>query len=149
MAPIMGLLKRVGYTLAGFALCLGSTLAMAEVVVVVAAANPLQALTRNQVADIFLGKTNRFPNGKPAIALDQMEGSAPRDEFYTAFTGKSAAQLKAHWSKIIFTGRGQPPEALSNSTEVKKRIAGNPDSIGYIEAGEVDAGVRALATDPP
>ncbi|NWD67128.1 phosphate ABC transporter substrate-binding protein [Pseudomonas gingeri] len=145
----MGFLKRAGCTVAGFALCMGSTLAMAEVVVVVAATSPVQALTRNQVADIFLGKTNRFPSGKQAIPIDQTEGSAPRDEFYTTFTGKSAAQLKAHWSKIIFTGRGQPPEALSNSAEVKKRIAGNPDSIGYIEAREVDASVRALPPDPP
>jgi ABC-type phosphate transport system substrate-binding protein len=148
MAPIMGFLKRAGCTVAGFALCLGSTLAMAEVVVVVAAASPVQALTRNQVADIFLGKSNRFPSGKQAIPIDQTEGSATRDEFYTVFTGKSAAQLKAHWSKIIFTGRGQPPEAVANGAEVKKRIAGNPDSIGYIEAREVDASVRALPVDP-
>lgn len=148
MAPIMGFLKRAGCTVAGFALCLGSTLAMAEVVVVVAAASPVQALTRNQVADIFLGKTNRFPSGKQVIPIDQTEGSATRDEFYTTFTGKSAAQLKAHWSKIIFTGRGQPPEAVANSAEVKKRIAGSPDSIGYIEAREVDASVRALPPDP-
>ncbi|WP_248802796.1 phosphate ABC transporter substrate-binding protein [Pseudomonas sp. MWU13-2100] len=144
----MGFLKRAGCTVAGGVLCLCSTLAMAEVVVVVSAAGPVQALTRNQVADIFLGKSNRFPSGKPAIPIDQAEGSAVRDEFYSTFTGKSAAQLKAHWSKIIFTGRGQPPEALSNSAEVKKRIAGNPDSIGYIEAGEVDASVRVLPPAP-
>ncbi|WP_235195267.1 phosphate ABC transporter substrate-binding protein [Pseudomonas brassicacearum] len=121
---------------------------MADVVVVVATASPLKALERNQVADIFLGKTSRFPSGAQAIPIDQTEDSATRNEFYSTFTGKSASQLKAHWSKIIFTGRGQPPLAVSSGAEVKKRIAENPDTIGYIDAREVDSSVRALSIDP-
>ncbi|MNP49690.1 hypothetical protein D3C76_1438950 [compost metagenome] len=64
------------------------------------------------------------------------------------FTSKSASQLKAHWSKIIFTGRGQPPQAVSSSAEVKKRVAENPGTIGYIDAREVDGSVRALPLGP-
>ncbi|WP_259696146.1 phosphate ABC transporter substrate-binding protein [Pseudomonas brassicacearum] len=121
---------------------------MADVVVVVATASPLKTLARNQVADIFLGKTSRFPSGAQAIPIDQTEDSPIRDEFYSTFTGKSASQLKAHWSKIIFTGRGQPPQAVSSSAELKKRIAENSDTIGYIDAREVDNSVRALPIDP-
>lgn len=137
-------LKRIAHALLGTVLCAGSSFVMAEVVVVVAAASPLETLTRNQVADIFLGKTNRLPGGGQAVVIDQPEGSAIRDEFYSTYTGKSAAQIKAHWSKIIFTGRGQPPQVVSNGAELKKRIADNPDTIGYIDAREVDASVKAL-----
>ena len=144
----MRLLKRIGYAVLGTALYAGSSPVMADVVVVVATASPLKALARNQVADIFLGKTSRFPSGAQATPIDQTEDSAIRDEFYSTFTGKSASQLKAHWSKIIFTGRGQPPQAVSSSAEVKKRIAENPDAIGYIDAREVDSSVRALPIDP-
>ena len=144
----MRLLKRIGYAVLGTALYAGSSPVMADVVVVVATASPLKALARNQVADIFLGKTSRFPSGAQATPIDQTEDSAIRDEFYSTFTGKSASQLKAHWSKIIFTGRGQPPQAVSSSAEVKKRIAENPDTIGYIDAREVDSSVRALPIDP-
>ncbi|MDR6957792.1 ABC-type phosphate transport system substrate-binding protein [Pseudomonas brassicacearum] len=144
----MRFLKRIGYAVLGTALYAGSSPVMADVVVVVATASPLKTLARNQVADIFLGKTSRFPSGAQAIPIDQTEDSAARDEFYSTFTGKSASQLKAHWSKIIFTGRGQPPQAVSSSAEVKKRIAENPDAIGYIDAREVDSSVRALPIDP-
>ncbi|MCJ8207907.1 phosphate ABC transporter substrate-binding protein [Pseudomonas sp. RGM2987] len=137
-------LKRIAHALLGTVLYAGSSFVTADVVVVVAAASPLQTLTRNQAADIFLGKTNRLPGGGQAVVIDQPEGSATRDEFYSTYTGKSAAQIKAHWSKIIFTGRGQPPQVVSNSAEVKKRIAENPDTIGYIDAREVDGSVKAL-----
>ncbi|NUT68360.1 phosphate ABC transporter substrate-binding protein [Pseudomonas corrugata] len=121
---------------------------MADVVVVVSTASPVKALASSQVANIFLGKASRFPEGEQAMPVDQPEGAAVRDEFYTKYTGKSAAQLKTHWSKIIFTGRGQPPETLSNSAEVKKHVAGNPGAIGYIDAREVDDSVRVVLSDP-
>src|SRR6202167_1400973 len=87
----------------------------ADVVAVVSSKNPLASLSKSQVADIFLGKTVRFPDGTLAVPIDQEEGSAARNEFYATFTGKSPAQLKSHWTKIIFTGRGQPPMAASSS----------------------------------
>lgn len=143
----MRFVKHGGFAVVGFALCVCSATVTAEVVVVVATASPVQRLTNNQVADIFLGKTSRFPGGGLAVPIDQTEDSATRDEFYATFTGKSAAQVKAHWSKIIFTGRGQPPLAVSSGAEVKKRIAEHTDAIGYIEARDVDGSVRALPPD--
>lgn len=144
----MWFVRLIGFTVAGLAMCAASAAVKADVVVIVATSSPVKALARNQVADIFLGKTSRFPGGGQAIPIDLTEDSATRDEFYTTFTGKSASQLKAHWSKIIFTGRGQPPQAVSSSAEVKKRVAENPDTIGYIDAREVDGSVRALPLDP-
>jgi ABC-type phosphate transport system substrate-binding protein len=96
------------------------------------------------VIDIFLGKTTRFPDGAAAVPIDQMEGSPARDEFYAKFANKSAAQLKAHWTKIIFTGRGQPPKSVANNVEVLKLIAANPQAISYIERSAVDSTVKVL-----
>jgi ABC-type phosphate transport system substrate-binding protein len=67
-----------------------------------------------------------------------------RDRFYAQYTGKSPAQVKAHWSKIIFTGRGQPPVQAANNAEVKKMIAQNPSAIGYIDQSLVDESVRVI-----
>jgi hypothetical protein len=100
-------------------------------------------LTRTQIEEIFLGKVGRFPDGSIAVPLDLIEGSSGRDVFY-AKLGKSPSQLKAYWSKIIFTGRGQPPRTVANGTEMKKRVAENPDAIGYIDAKLVDDTVRVL-----
>jgi ABC-type phosphate transport system substrate-binding protein len=146
MGQLMHLVNRIGLTVIGLALSLGTGAVAADVVAVVSSKSPITTLSKNQVADIFLGKTARFPDGSQALPIDQAEGAHARDEFYAKFTGKSAAQLKAHWSKIIFTGRGQPPREVANSIETKKMLAQNPNAIGYIEPSMVDSSVRIVPT---
>jgi len=116
-----------------------------DVVAVVSAKSPVTSLTQSQVADIFLGKASRFPDGTQAIPIDQPEDTPVRDRFYTQVAGKSPAQVKAYWSKIIFTGRGQPPVQAANGVEVKKMIAQNPAAIGYIDSTLVDESVRVVS----
>lgn len=141
----MKLLDRIACcALAGFALSLAVGPATADVVAVVSAASTVTALRKDQVADIFLGKVSRFPNGTPAVAIDHAEGSPVRDEFYVTYAGKSPAQIKSHWAKIIFTGRGQPPKAVSNDSEILKLTAANPQAISYLERSAVDGSVKVL-----
>lgn len=123
-----------------------ATTASAEVVVIVSKKNPETALRVEQAADIFLGKTGKFPGGAEAVPIDQALGSASRDEFYSKVTGKSPSLMKAHWSKLIFTGRGQPPREVAGSTEIKKRVAENPHFIGYIDKSAVDPSVKVVLT---
>jgi ABC-type phosphate transport system substrate-binding protein len=141
----MALVNRIGWTVFGLALSLAiSAQAGADVVAVVSSKNPITALSKSQVTDIFLGKTVRFPDGTQAVPIDQEEGSPARDVFYATFAGKSPAQIKSYWTKVIFTGRGQPPKAVSNSVEVIKLIAANPQAISYIERSAVDSTVKVL-----
>jgi ABC-type phosphate transport system substrate-binding protein len=137
-------MKHTGLTVIGLALSLATGAVQADVVAVVSSKSAVTTLSKNQVADIFLGKAARFPNGSPAVPIDQAEASIVREAFYTKFTGKSAAQMKAHWSKIIFTGRGKPPRVVSNSLEARTLIAANPQAIGYIERDSVDGSVKVL-----
>src|SRR5215831_9496438 len=112
----------IGWTLA----CLVGLASAArgdDVVAVVSAKRPATELSADQVADIFLGKTSRFPDGSIATPIDQSEDSPAREKFYAHFTGKSPAQVKAYWAKIIFTGRGQPPRQVPGSAEAKRVIA--------------------------
>jgi ABC-type phosphate transport system substrate-binding protein len=117
----------------------------ADVVAVVSKTSTITSLSNAQLTDIFLGKVSRFPNGALAVPIDQVEGSPARDEFYAIFASKSPAQVKSLWAKIIFTGRGQPPKTVSNSSAVRKLLAANPQAIGYIERSSVDNSVKILA----
>ena len=128
----------------GLLVLCGSALAKAEVVAVVAASSPIPALTQDQVAEIFLGKSTRLPGGTVAVPLDLPEGSPARDEFYLRVAGKSPAQLKAFWAKLIFTGRGRPPKSVADPDEVLKHVRQNPAVIGYVDRAYVDATVRVL-----
>ena len=145
MAYVKSLVRCVFFGLALSAVP-GATL-RADVVVVISSKNPIVTLSKSQVADIFLGKTVRFPDGALAMPIDQQEGSPVRNEFYATFTGKSPAQLKSHWTKIIFTGRGKPPMAATGGADVKQLISVNPQAISYIERSAVDSTVKVLT--PP
>jgi ABC-type phosphate transport system substrate-binding protein len=118
--------------------------AAAELVVVVSANSPITQLSDNEIADVFLGKLTRLPGGTSLQPLDQAEGSAAREAFYSKFTGKSPAQVKAFWSKLIFTGRGRPPRSLANDAEVIRALRDNPGAIGYVERASIDAATRVL-----
>lgn len=115
-----------------------ASLPAAADVVVVAGAASSASLTKEQVADVFLGKT---PGLTP---VDQAESNPLREEFYTKVVGKSAAQAKSYWSKLAFTGKGTPPKEMASSAEVKKALAANPALVGYIEKSAVDASVKTL-----
>jgi ABC-type phosphate transport system substrate-binding protein len=115
-----------------------------DVVAVVSAKSRVTTLNADQVADIFLGKTSHFPDGTQATPIDQSEDSPAREKFYAQFTGKSPAQVRAYWAKIIFTGRGQPPRQVGNSVEAKRLVVQNPNAIAYIDTAMVDDSVRVV-----
>jgi ABC-type phosphate transport system substrate-binding protein len=123
---------------------LSASATMADTVAVVSSKSAITTLSKAQLTDIFLGKTNRFPNGTPAVPIDQAEGSSARDEFYEKIAEKSAAQVKAHWSKIIFTGRGQPPKTVPDSIALRKLVCDNPAAIGYLDAKLVDDTLKVV-----
>lgn len=115
-----------------------------ELVVIVSARNPVASLRADQVADIFLGQIASFPDGREAVALDQRLGAPEREAFYARVAAKNPALLKAHWSKMIFTGRGQPPQEVAGSAAVRRLVADNPGLIGYIDKAALDASVKPV-----
>jgi ABC-type phosphate transport system substrate-binding protein len=136
-------LRRLGAAVLLGALA-GAPAGAADLVVIVSARNPVAALRADQVAAIFLGQSARFPDGAEAVPYDMRLGTTLRDEFYARVTNKTPALLKAHWSKMVFTGRGQPPAELSDSVAVRRRVAEDADAIGYIERSALDASVHAV-----
>jgi ABC-type phosphate transport system substrate-binding protein len=124
-------------------LYVGSSPVLAETVVVVSAKSSATALTMDQVSDIFLGKSAVLPGGGQAVPVDQADG-ALREDFYHKATGKTGAQVKAFWSKQIFTGKGQPPKEVGDSAAVKALVANNPNLIGYIDKSALDGSVKSV-----
>jgi hypothetical protein len=61
-----------------------------------------------------------------------------------AESGQDLAQVKATWSRLVFTGKASPPKELPDAAAVKKAVAADPKAIGYIEKSEVDSTVKVL-----
>lgn len=124
------------HTLVSATLGLGSMHTLAQVAVVMApGAAPL---TKEQVANLYLGRNADL---KP---VDLPESSATRNIFYQKATDREAAQVKAVWARLVFSGKGQPPKELPDAAAVKKAVAADPKAIGYIEKSAVDASVKVV-----
>ncbi len=120
----------------------------ADVAVVVHPTYNITAASADDLSKLFLGKIDVLPGGERLIPLDQAEGSVSRNAFYLKVANKNAAQLNAYWSRLIFTGQGQPPKAVENDAVVMDLVAKNPSMIGYVNSSQVNATVKVVATFP-
>ena len=128
------------------ALMLGATCSAtaAELVVIVSAKRPAVALNPNQVSEIFLAQSERFPNGDNVTPLDLSIDSPLRDQFYTRVSAKTPALVRAYWTKMVFTGRGLPPREIASSVAMRRLVAANPTLIGYIDSAALDDSVQVV-----
>jgi ABC-type phosphate transport system substrate-binding protein len=116
--------------------------ASAETVVIVNKANPATRMFSEQASQFFLGKSAMF------TPVDQPESSPIRADFYHKVADKDPAQVKAIWSKLVFTGKATPPKEYASNAEVKKAVAADPKAIGYIDKSAVDDSVKVILTLP-
>lgn len=126
-----------------FAMAVG--IAHADVAVVVSKSSSVSSLSASQVSDIYLGK-NLSMGGGTAVPVDLQEGSSAREQFYSKATGKTGAQVKAYWAKMVFTGTGTPPKDVPAAGDVKKFVNKTPNGIGYIDSSDVDDSVKVVHT---
>ncbi|MBA5604262.1 hypothetical protein H3H36_02660 [Duganella sp. FT3S] len=114
----------------------------AETVVIVSKQNPATRMFSEQASQFFLGKSAMF------TPIDQAEGSAIRADFYRKVADKDPAQVKAIWSKLVFTGKATPPKEYASNAEIKKAVAADPKAIAYIDKAAVDDTVKVILTLP-
>ena len=109
-------------------------------------ANNISGIDVEMVKRIYLGKSKAFPDGSRAIPLTFETGNGLRDIFNKDVLGKSESQYSAFWSKLVFTGRGTPPEMISNEDEMLTLVATNPNTIGFIDESKVGGSVKIVGT---
>jgi ABC-type phosphate transport system substrate-binding protein len=112
--------------------------AMAGDIVVIMSPNAAP-LTKEQVANVFLGRALDY---KPV----DLPESGTRTDFYKKATDRDASQVKAAWARLMFTGHGQPPKVMADAAAVKKAVAADPKSVGYIDKADVDSTVKVVFT---
>ncbi|MFY8273194.1 phosphate ABC transporter substrate-binding protein [Pseudoalteromonas sp. SSDWG2] len=118
--------------------------ASAGIAVIVHPSNA-SSIDAQTVERIFIGKEKSFSNGNKVIAISQASG-ATADNFNQKALNKSSGQLKAYWSKLVFTGKGTPPKEVDGDAEVIKLVSSNPDTIGFVDEANVTDAVKVVVT---
>lgn len=127
-------------------LCM-SGIAAADIAVIVNPSAGVDAASKEEIARLFLSKSTNI-KGVSLTPIDQAEGTATRDAFYQKVGDKTASQLNAYWSRLIFTGKGQPPETVADDAEAIQTVSEDPGSIGYVDAAAVNSSVKVIFTAP-
>ncbi len=131
----------IGTILLATGLCMASLPVIAgEIVVIVNPKNPATRMFSEQAGQFFLGKSSLF------TPIEHTDGSAIRNDFNQKVLGKDSSQVKAIWTKLVFTGKGTAPKEYGSSAEVKKAVAADVSAIGYIEKSAADDTVKVILT---
>ena len=124
----------------------GSTAFAGNVVVIVNSASSITNVTASDIAKVFMGKSSSL-DGEKVKAVDLNEESEVRSSFSEKILGRSVAKIVKLWKKKIFSGKGTPPQTMSNDNEVLAYVADNPNGIGYIDASKVTDKVKVISVD--
>lgn len=127
--------------LAGF-ITLHSAAAFAEIAVVVGSGSSISATDANEIQRLYLGKSKTL-GGVDATPLNQSKGDT-LDAFNKAALNKSSSQIKAYWSKLVFTGKGTPPKEVGSDADVIAAVSSDTSAVGYIDASAVTGDVKVL-----
>ncbi|EGL55464.1 MAG TPA: hypothetical protein EYM37_10410 [Methylophaga aminisulfidivorans] len=127
-------------------LCLSlvpSLAASGEIAVVANKNNPLAALSKQQIVDIFMGRTKFYSTGQRIVLLDQEIASPARRDFYQNLVNKTLNEINSYRARLLFSGRFALPKEVSDD-EMIKWLEKDSNAIGYIEADKVNDSLKVL-----
>lgn len=116
-------------------------------VVVVSKKSEIDTLNNKSIANIFLTRTNRFPNGRKAIPIE-LRGGGLRNVFYQEISGKSPTELTAYWTTLIFSGKGRPPKGYEDIKALIERLEKSPSAISYLPLAQVTNELKVVYQFP-
>ncbi|MEW8535839.1 MAG: hypothetical protein AB2569_09240 [Candidatus Thiodiazotropha endolucinida] len=119
----------------------------AEIAVVVPADSPIDSLSKQEVSNLFLSKTNRLADGKKAILIEVRDNRL-RDTFYRLISNKTPTQLKFYWTTLIFTGKGKPPRSFPGKQEMIEYMKRHATTISYLESSEITPEMKIVLRFP-
>lgn len=113
--------------------------AKADVVIVVHPSMN-ETISMDDISRVFTGRSSILE------PINLIDSNPLRSTFDEKALGRSSSQVKAHWSKLVFTGKGTPPKELASDSDVLAFVAENEFAIGYLHSAKVDDSVKVIHT---
>jgi len=138
-------IKNSGFLLFGLCSMMFFQTSFADVAVIVNPKSSLSSVNQTEVVNLFLSKSKTI-QGERLEPIDQSKGESTRAQFYEKVLSKDESQMRAYWSRLIFSGKGLPPVEIGNDKMMLDKVASDVNAIGYVESSKVNASVKVLAT---
>jgi len=116
-----------------------------DFLLIVNPASSLRGAPRELVADAFLKKRTRWPDGEAIRPVDLRSDNGVRWRFSELVLKRSVGAVRSYWQQRIFSGRDVPPPEVDSDAGVIAFVAKFPGAVGYVSASAKLAGVAELA----
>ena len=107
----------------------------ANINVVISKNSKLSNVTKNELANVYLKKTDKI-QGQKVIVINNKDDY---NEFNKKILNKTPSQMHAYWMKQVFLGRKIPPKNIEKK-DIHIEINKNHNSITYT-SDKIDAKV--------
>ena len=107
----------------------------ANISVIISKNNKISSVTKNELANIYLKKTDTI-QGQKVVVINNKDDY---DEFNKKVLNKTPSQMHAYWMKQVFLGRKVPPKNIDKK-DIQSEINKVDNSITYT-SDKIDAKV--------
>ncbi|MBX3744291.1 MAG: hypothetical protein KF833_03200 [Verrucomicrobiae bacterium] len=91
--------------------------------------------------DMFTGKKLYWDGGQ-AVTLVLLADRA--DDAIKELSGMNGAQLRTHWQRLAFSGRGQAPKRADSPAALVTTVAATAGAVGIVPADTDLTGVKKI-----
>ena len=129
-------------------LCLPTPGLAQDFKVVVNDSNPIASIQVEELSRIFLKQTAAWPGGLRAHPIDQTSKSECRQRFSLAVHKRDVNAIRAHWQRMVFSGRAVQPVEKETDAEVLDAVRSNAGAVGYVSSStSVGEGVKTIEVE--
>jgi ABC-type phosphate transport system substrate-binding protein len=94
---------------------------------------PENTLSQQEIQEIFLGKRVQWSDNSK-IRFVTVGDAEVHSMFLKQYVKLSEADWKIYWKRMVFTGRGMPPETIATEAEIIEFVAKTKGAVGYISS---------------
>lgn len=129
------------------AIMLALQMALADVVFIVNADNPIDKLTAAELRDFYFKRKRRWGNGESVRFMDRSTGPL-RDDFLKIYIRKTNSDVELYWiGQKLYSGDSAPLKERSDSTTMNF-VGSLKGAIGYVsDTAVLKKNVKVLKID--
>src|SRR5260221_2667872 len=92
-----------------------------------------RTVARETLSQVYLGKADRWGDGKPITAVDLSTTSPVRAAFSQTVLGMSVVSVRMYWTRTMVSDHF-PPMVRSSDEDVIAFVASRTGAVGYVSA---------------
>lgn len=93
---------------------------------------------------LFSMQLHQWPDGESVQVFVLPDDDPLHRAFAKDVLSLYPRQLRRVWDRQLYSGTGQAPETVGSETEMRRRVAETPGSIGYLSSEMIDDAVEVI-----